>query len=111
MSVIIKDMNMPANCLACPFSKALANNVFCYRTGKFAETVARQADCPLEPYEPEKEIKPEYREAGARLYIKYMNGEPVKYAFGEEWVSTALFMDDIGYDTAEEALAAWLKEQ
>lgn len=101
MSVIVKGMDMPTNCAACPFSRADVNHVFCYW----------QASCPLEPYEPEEKEKPEYREAGARLYIKYMNGEPVKYAFGEEWVSMALFMDDIGYDTAEEAVVAWLKEQ
>ena len=48
---------------------------------------------------------------GARLYIKYRDDIPVKYAFGEEWVSMALFMDDIGYSTAEEALSAWLREK
>ena len=48
---------------------------------------------------------------GARLYIKYRDDIPVKYAFGEEWVSMALFMDDVGYNTAEEAISAWLREK
>ncbi len=42
-----------------------------------------------------------------QLYIKYDKGEPVAYAYGEEWVAMALYMDDIHYDTPEEAKAAW----
>ena len=41
------------------------------------------------------------------LYIKYIGDVPVAYAYGEEWVATALFMDDIKYKTPEEAKAAW----
>ena len=42
------------------------------------------------------------------MYVKYEDGHPVAYAYGEEWVSQALFMDDIGYPTEEEARLAWL---
>lgn len=45
------------------------------------------------------------------LYIKYRGDTPVKYAYGEEWVATALYMDDYGFDTPEEAKAAWEREQ
>ena len=41
------------------------------------------------------------------LYIKYEGDTPVAYAYGEEWVAMALYMDDIGYDTPEEAKSAW----
>ena len=29
------------------------------------------------------------------------------YAYGEDWVAMALYMDDIGYPTPEEARVAW----
>ena len=29
------------------------------------------------------------------------------YAYGEPWVEQALFMDDMKYNTPEEAIAAW----
>lgn len=29
------------------------------------------------------------------------------YAYGEDWVAMALYMDDIGYPTPEEARGAW----
>ena len=29
------------------------------------------------------------------------------YAYGEDWVAIALYMDDIGYPTPEEARGAW----
>ena len=45
------------------------------------------------------------------LYIKYDNDKPVAYAYGEEWVAMALYMDDIGYQTEEEAREAWKREQ
>lgn len=41
------------------------------------------------------------------LYIKYEGDTPVAYAYGDEWVAMALYMDDIGYDTPEEAKSAW----
>lgn len=44
----------------------------------------------------------------AQMYIKYDGDTPVAYAHGESWVAMALFMDDIGYPTPEEAQAAWL---
>ena len=50
-------------------------------------------------------------DAGMQLYVKYRGGTPVKYAYGPEWVATQLFMDDIGYDTPEEAKAAWEREK
>ena len=50
-------------------------------------------------------------ESGMQLYIKYRGERPAKYAYGPEWVSMALYMDDIGYDTPEEAKAAWEREK
>lgn len=43
-----------------------------------------------------------------QLYVKYEDGTPVAYAYGEEWVAMALYMDDVGYATPEEAKLAWL---
>lgn len=43
-----------------------------------------------------------------QLYVKYEDGEPVAYAYGEPWVAMALYMDDIGYPTPEEAKLAWI---
>ena len=42
------------------------------------------------------------------LYVKYDDGVPVAYAYGEEWVAMALYMDDVGYATPEEAKLAWI---
>lgn len=44
----------------------------------------------------------------AELYVKYEGDHPVAYAYGEEWVGMALYMDDIGYPDAETAKAAWV---
>lgn len=44
-----------------------------------------------------------------QLYIKFEGDKPAAYAYGEEWVAMALFMDDIGYETEEEARDAWAK--
>ena len=44
----------------------------------------------------------------AEMYVKYEGDAPVAYAYGEPWVAEALFMDDIGYATEEEAKLAWL---
>ena len=46
------------------------------------------------------------------LYVKYRTNEkgepePVAYAYGDEWVAMALYMDDIGYKTEAEAREAW----
>lgn len=42
-----------------------------------------------------------------KLYIKCDRGVPVKYIYGEEWMAFAMYMDDMGYDTEEEAVKAW----
>lgn len=44
----------------------------------------------------------------AELYVKYDDDTPVAYAYGDPWVAQALFMDDIGYPTPEDAKAAWI---
>ena len=44
----------------------------------------------------------------AELYIKYEGDHLVAYAYGEEWVAQALYMDDIGYASPEEAKLAWI---
>lgn len=44
-----------------------------------------------------------------QLYVKYEEGIPVAYAYGEPWVAMALYMDDIGYPTEEEARRAWVQ--
>ena len=41
------------------------------------------------------------------MYVKYIGEKAVKYAYGDPWVSQALFMDDWQYDTPEEAIKAW----
>lgn len=46
-------------------------------------------------------------DAAPHMYIMYSDGVPVRYAFGEPWIEQALLMDDIGYGTEEEAIAAW----
>lgn len=47
----------------------------------------------------------------AQLYVKYdAGGVPIAYAYGEEWVAQALYMDDIRYKTPEEAMEAWQRE-
>ena len=33
------------------------------------------------------------------------------YAYGEEWVAMAMYMDDIIFDTPEEAKAWWEKQK
>lgn len=80
--------------------------VMVHRDGNFAEAfeaILRKL-ARLEDVEERKE-KP------AELYVKYdAGGVPIAYAYGEEWVAQALYMDDIGYKTSEEAIAAWEKE-
>ena len=44
----------------------------------------------------------------AEMYVKYEGDKPVAYAYGDEWVSMMLFMDDIGFPTEEEAKLAWI---
>ena len=44
-----------------------------------------------------------------QMYIKKTEGRPNKYAYGEDWIEQALLMDDIQFDTEEEAIAWWEK--
>lgn len=42
------------------------------------------------------------------LFTKYdENGKILGYAYGEPWVAQAFSMDDINFDTEEEAREAW----
>lgn len=50
-------------------------------------------------------------EVKCEMYVKYEGDVPVAYAYGEPWVAMALFMDDIGYPTEAEALAAWARQK
>ena len=45
-----------------------------------------------------------------KLYVKYVDGKPYQYRYGEPWRATQLMVDG-GYDTPEEAKAAWEAEQ
>lgn len=45
----------------------------------------------------------------AELYTLMVDGKPVAYAYGEEWVAMGLYMNDIQFDTPEEAIAWWEK--
>ena len=51
------------------------------------------------------------KEPGEHLFVKYEGGKIVGYAYGEEWVAAAMYVDDICYPTPEEAKAAWEKEK
>ena len=42
-----------------------------------------------------------------QMYVKYNGDVLIGYAYGDEWVSQALFMDDWCYKTEEEAIQAW----
>ena len=52
----------------------------------------------------------EVKEPKYHLFISEANGVPKKYAFGEEWVGTALFVNDCGEDTPEGAFMRWLMD-
>lgn len=45
-----------------------------------------------------------------KMYTLYVDGKPYKYRYGESWRATQLMVDG-GYDTPEEAKAAWESEQ
>jgi hypothetical protein len=45
-----------------------------------------------------------------KMYVKYVDGKPYQYRYGESWRSMQLMVDG-GYDTPEEAKAAWEREQ
>lgn len=45
-----------------------------------------------------------------KMYVKYVDGKPYQYRYGESWRSMQLMVDG-GYDTPEEAMAAWEAEQ
>ena len=34
-------------------------------------------------------------------------GHPIEYAFGPEWVAMALYMDDVGAETEDQAVLEW----
>jgi len=34
-------------------------------------------------------------------------GRPIEYAFGPEWVAMALYMDDVGTETEDQAVLEW----
>lgn len=46
-----------------------------------------------------------------QMYTKYIGDKPVKYLYGPSWKAMELLMDDNGYNTPEEAKAAWEREQ
>ena len=45
-----------------------------------------------------------------KMYIKYVDGKPYQYRYGESWRAMQLHVDG-GYPTPEEAKAAWEREQ
>lgn len=43
-----------------------------------------------------------------KLYEKYNGTNPVEYGFGDEWVATAMYMDDYPrFYTEDEAVLYW----
>ena len=44
------------------------------------------------------------------LFIAYQGDTPVAYRYGEPWVAMQLLLEG-GFDTPEEAKAAWEKEK
>ena len=47
------------------------------------------------------------KEPSEHLYKMQRGNEILGYAYGEDWVAQALYMDDMRYSTPEEAKAAW----
>ena len=45
-----------------------------------------------------------------KMYIKYVDGNPYQYRYGESWRAMQLHVDG-GFETPEEAIAAWEREQ
>lgn len=45
-----------------------------------------------------------------KMYTKYVGGKPYQYRYGESWRAMQLMVDG-GYDTPEEAKAAWEAEE
>lgn len=45
-----------------------------------------------------------------KMYVKYVDGKPYQYRYGESWRAMQLHVDG-GYPTPEEAKAAWEAEQ
>lgn len=41
------------------------------------------------------------------MYVEYRGEKPVRYAYGEPWVAMAMYMNDYGFPTPEEAIEAW----
>lgn len=61
-----------------------------------------------------KKTLPPEEKKNVQLYVKYdvdADGEErvIGYAYGEPWVSQALFMDDLCFDTEQEAKDWWEK--
>lgn len=48
-------------------------------------------------------------DTGLQMYVEYRNGVATKYRYGEPWRAMQLYVDG-GYDTPEEAIAAWERE-
>lgn len=47
MSILIKDMEIPENCLSCPFQQWDGEDTICYFTGISALNIGRQETCPI----------------------------------------------------------------
>lgn len=63
----------------------------------------------MTPNKPITRDMPVGEELGPRLYTAYRDGVPYAYAYGDPWVAMALYMDDIKFNTPEEAQAWWEK--
>lgn len=59
------------------------------------------------PDKPITRDMPVGEERGPRLYAACRDGVPYAYAYGDSWVAMALYMDDIKFDTPEEAKEWW----
>lgn len=47
MSIVIRGMEMPQNCLSCPFQQWDGEDTICYFSGVSALNIARQGTCPI----------------------------------------------------------------
>ena len=100
MSVLIKGMKMPENCLSCRFLEvSSAYGDFCVLRKKTVKGFnSRLKGCPL------IELPPHGRLIDAEALI--MAGH-FAYAYGEKWEVMGLYPDDIKFKTLEEAKAWW----
>lgn len=91
------------NCqIVCPVCGISNNASTIMACGYLKQDVNDEDKNAIETFTPIKEV-----EENVGLYTKCVNGKPVAYAYGEKWVGMALYMDDIGYPTEEEAREAW----